>query len=149
MRVERVHGGASHHPTVSDHQIRTTVVIPAYHAWSTLPAVLDALAPQLGAEREALLVDSGSARDASHFYERWPWLRVIAIPQRLFPGTARNVGAAEARGDLLAFLDADTVPAADWLDRLEEALIGDLDAAAGAILNGTPHSRICTAEYLI
>jgi GT2 family glycosyltransferase len=138
------------HATVSsDGTLRTTVVIPAYRAESTLPAVLDALAPQLGPDREALLVDSGTENRSSQLDGRWPWLRVIAIPHRAFPGKARNVGAAEARGEFLAFLDADTVPCADWLDRLEEALTGDVDAVAGAILNGTLHSRIGTAQYLL
>ena len=129
--------------------MRTSVVIPAYRAWSTLPVVLDALAPQVaGGEREVVLVDSGGI-SPSYPAERWPWLRVVACPSRLLPGEARNLGAAHARGELLAFLDADAVPARDWLDRLEEALTVEVDAVAGTTLNGTPHSRIGTAEYLL
>jgi GT2 family glycosyltransferase len=125
------------------------VIIPAYRAWSTLAVVLDALAPQLGPSREAVLVDSTADDSSSDVEARWPWLRVITTPQRLFPGQARNLGATHARGQLLAFLDADAVPSANWLDRLEEALTNELDAVAGGILNGTPDSRIGTAQYLL
>jgi glycosyltransferase involved in cell wall biosynthesis len=128
--------------------IRTTVVIPAYRAWDTLPGVLSALAPQIRAGREAILVYSGDAPDGE-FAQCWPWLRIVGTGARLLPGKARNLGAAHARGELLAFLDADTVPASDWLDRLQEGLVAGLDAMVGALLNGTPDSRIGTAEYLL
>jgi glycosyltransferase involved in cell wall biosynthesis len=128
--------------------IRTSVVVPAYRAWSTLPLVLDALGAQLGQGREAILVVSGS-REAPSLADRWPWLRVVVSEPRLLPGQARNVGAAHTQGELLAFLDADAVPGPRWLDRLEQALIPGVDAATGSTLNGTPKSRVGTAEYLL
>jgi GT2 family glycosyltransferase len=133
----------------SDGSIRTSVVIPAHRAWSTLPAVLDALSPQLGPEREAILVDGPGDGQAAGGHDRWPWLRTVALPARTLPGLARNLGAAEATGRLLAFLDADSVPARGWLDRLERRLTDDVDAVAGAVLNGTPRSAVGTADYLL
>ena len=129
--------------------IRTSVVIPAYRAWSTLPAVLDALSPQIGPQREAILVDSSADDRAAASRGRWPWLRTVTPSTRALPGTARNIGAGEARGLLLAFLDADTVPAPGWLDRLEQQLSSDVDAVAGAVLNGTPGNAVGTAGYLL
>jgi glycosyltransferase involved in cell wall biosynthesis len=128
--------------------IRTSVVIAAYRAWATLPAVLDALEPKLGADREAILVDSGTEGER-RAQARWPWLRVISLPERLLPGAARNLGVTHARGRLLAFLDADAVPSPNWLERLEGALAPGIDAVAGAIANGTPESGVGTAEYLL
>jgi GT2 family glycosyltransferase len=130
-------------------RIRTSVVIPAYRAWSTLPAVLDALAPQLTEDREAILVDGPAGERASAPEGRWPWLRTVRLSQRALPGAARNIGAAEARGRLLAFLDADAVPEPGWLDRLERRLTSDVDAVGGAVLNGTPRSAVGTADYLL
>lgn len=92
---------------------------------------------------------SGVEDGRAPLLDRWAWLRVISVPDRLFPGKARNLGAAQARGELLAFLDADAVPSPNWLDHLERAVVGAVDAVAGAILNGTPESRVGTAEYLL
>jgi glycosyltransferase involved in cell wall biosynthesis len=132
-------------------RLRTTVVIPAYRASATLPPVLDALVPQLGPEREAILVQSGVGEQEPGIEPagRWPGLRVLRRPERLTPGQARNLGASHARGELLAFLDADAVPSPDWLHALERALRAEHDAVVGRIENGTPQSRIGTAEYLL
>lgn len=40
--------------------VRITVIVPAYRGWSTLPGALDALAPQLTAEHEVVLLQSGA-----------------------------------------------------------------------------------------
>jgi glycosyltransferase involved in cell wall biosynthesis len=126
-----------------------SVVIPAYKAWGTLPAVLDALAPQVqDRDREAVVVDS-SGDGAEERLRRWPWARVVALPERTLPGRARNLALDIARGERLAYLDADSVPAPDWLDALESAMTPGVDAVAGAVLNGTPGSPVGTAGYLL
>jgi glycosyltransferase involved in cell wall biosynthesis len=131
--------------------VRTSVVVPAYQAWATLPLTLAALEPQIvdDPEREVLVVDSTGASDSGALAVRWPWARFLFLPERKLPGGARNLGVAETTGELLAFTDADAVPAPDWLDRLEEALREGFDVAAGAVVNGTPRSLLGTAGYLL
>ena len=48
-------------------------------------------------------------------------------------GTRRNLAARDARGELLAFTDADAVVEPGWLDELERALTDDVDGVAGAM----------------
>src|SRR5712691_6844489 len=110
-----------------------TVVIPAYRAWSTLPAVLDALEPEItGTGCEVVLVDS-SGDDVDRRLAPWPWVRVVAPPSRTLPGPARNLGVTDARGEWIVFLDADAVPAPGWLGALLAAASADVDAVGGSV----------------
>lgn len=129
---------------------RASVIIPAYKAEATLPLVLRALEPHVvGKDREVVLVDSTGFDSGMRVEQRWPWVRVISPPQRMLPGRARNLGAAASRGELLAFLDADTIPEPGWLDELERALAPGVEMVAGSILDGTPTSPWGSVGYML
>ncbi|WP_127753352.1 glycosyltransferase [Devosia sp. 1566] len=92
-----------------------SIIIPHLNE-PDLPACLHSLARQAGRgiTFEIIVVDNGS-RDL-------PRAAVSAVPQaRLVvqpipgPGPARNLGVAEAAGEILAFIDADCVAAPNWL----------------------------------
>jgi glycosyltransferase involved in cell wall biosynthesis len=142
--------GVEQHASAGGERSVVSVVIAAYRSWATLPQVLHALEAQVGfGNREVVLVDSSAELPEGEVARRWPWLRYLVLPERAYPGRARNVGVAAARGDIIAFLDADAVPLPGWLDALESELEPGVDAVAGAILNGTPRSFIGTAGYLL
>jgi GT2 family glycosyltransferase len=127
-----------------------TVVVPAWEAWETLPAAMESLRPQVDRlDRELVLVESSGVIDAHALELRWPWARVLRLPERTLPGRARNLAVAQAQGELIAFIDADAVPEPGWLDELERGLHPDADAVAGAVVNGTPSSAVGTAGYLL
>jgi GT2 family glycosyltransferase len=129
---------------------RTAVVIPALRAFSTLPAVLDALQPQIqGRDREVIVVESSGTDAGRALAETRGWVRLVALAGPTLPGRARNIGVSVAQADRLAFLDADAVPEPGWLDELEAALTPEVDAVAGAVLNGTPESAVGTAGFLL
>jgi len=108
----------SHEPRI------VSVVTPVLNGARTMPAVIRALAPQLKpfsddrgpVEPEWLIVDNGSTDgtrailDASAVAE----MRVLTEPKR-GPSAARNRGLREARGSVIALLDADSVPTNRWL----------------------------------
>jgi glycosyltransferase involved in cell wall biosynthesis len=130
--------------------IRTTVVVPAYRAWRTLPRALEALRSEVDRpDRELILVESSGRLAAEELERRWPWARVVALPTRTLPGPARNLAVARARGALIAFTDADAVPEPGWLDELERGLAPGIDAVAGGIANGTPGSAVGTSGFLL
>jgi GT2 family glycosyltransferase len=130
--------------------MNVSIIIPAFRAGATLPAVLEALAPVVRpGGPEVVVVESSGDGSANTTQERFPWARIYGLPRRVLPGRARNLGAALARGDVFAFLDADAVPQPGWLHGLLEKLGEDVDAVAGAVINGTPESVVGTAAWLL
>jgi len=96
-----------------------SVVIPAYNAAATIEAAIQSVLHQSYAPIEVIIVDDGStdgtARQVRRFGERVRYVR----QEHAGPGAARNRGAGEAQGTLIAFLDADDL----WLpQKLEQQL---------------------------
>lgn len=99
--------------------VRVSVVIPALNDAVMLEACLAALAAQSREPDEIVVVDNGSTDDTAQVALRHG-ARVIEEPRRgIFPATAAGFDAAQ--GELLARLDADSVPPADWIERVVEA----------------------------
>ena len=69
---------------------------------------------------------------------------VLARQPHSGPAIARNKGAAQAKGDLLAFTDDDCTPAADWLKTLEARFAETPDIMIGGrtlnVLLDNPYS---------
>ncbi|MGH2457356.1 MAG: glycosyltransferase [Chloroflexota bacterium] len=95
-----------------------SVVIPARNAGKTIgECVLAALSQSAPKEvYEIVVVDDGSV-DGTGAIARSHGVRVIPQPP-LGMAAARNTGARAARGEIVVFLDADSVPALDWLAQM-------------------------------
>jgi cellulose synthase/poly-beta-1,6-N-acetylglucosamine synthase-like glycosyltransferase len=113
-----------------------SIVVPAKDAEVTLPALLQALMPQVAAreDAEAIVVDSGS-RDHTAELAAGAGAQVVRADR---PGAAaaRNAGVRMAGGELIVFLDSDCIPRPGWLDRLTDALrqAPSLGAVGGRIV---------------
>ncbi|HSP75951.1 MAG TPA: glycosyltransferase family 2 protein [Cryobacterium sp.] len=97
-----------------------SVVIPCYNDAAFLKECLEALARQQRAPDEVIVVDNAST-DASAQVALSGGARVVRAPQRGI-WSAAAAGYDAASGDVIARLDADSVPPADWLARIESAL---------------------------
>ncbi|HJU26915.1 MAG TPA: glycosyltransferase [Rhodanobacteraceae bacterium] len=120
-------------PALHDPQPRVSVVVAAYNAESTLVETLNSVAAQTCRDFEAIVVDDGSDDGTLHLLEthaaRWPWLRWEHQENRGV-AAARNRGTELARGEWIAFLDADDI----WLPRKLAAQIALADQVAGLSL---------------
>jgi glycosyltransferase involved in cell wall biosynthesis len=125
-----------------------SVVIAVRNGLPWLEDQLSAVAAQeCASEWEALVCDNGStdssAEVAYAWAERSERFRFVDASSRPGPAAARNTGVRCARGDLLAFCDADDVVQPGWLEAMRLAL-ADADVVAGSFemksLNGGPES---------
>jgi lipopolysaccharide/colanic/teichoic acid biosynthesis glycosyltransferase/GT2 family glycosyltransferase len=94
-----------------------SVIIPAKDAERTLGECLQALLHQqglvFGEDYEVILVDDGSSDGTSQVAAQFP---IVLFQQpNAGPGSARNAGAKIAKGEILAFTDADCAPTYTWL----------------------------------
>jgi glycosyltransferase involved in cell wall biosynthesis len=112
-----------------------SVIVPVRDGSAFLAQQLAALAgQQYSGWWEVLVADNGSADDsagiARSFATRIPTLRVVDASARSGAGAARNIAAESARGEILAFCDADDVVAPGWLRAHAEA------ASPGGLVTG-------------
>ena len=127
--------------------LAASVIVPAHRAERTIGATLAALRAQGRDDFETLVVDSSPDEETARLVAaRFPEVRLLRSPERLDAGTARNRGAAAARGRLLVFLDADCAPRAGWLDALEAAAAGR--PVVGAALAPAGPSRLARPMHI-
>ncbi|PYP75341.1 MAG: glycosyl transferase [Gemmatimonadetes bacterium] len=135
-------------PTIS-------VVIPTFGRPESLARCLDALAAQTlpRHEFEVVVCDDGSPAPVQttveSFAERMT-VRVVRRARSSGPAAARNEGARQARGELLAFTDDDCVPTPYWLELLVERMRrhpGHM--IGGSIVNVLSDDRYAAATQMI
>lgn len=95
-----------------------SVIIPALNEAHSIGATLDALT-KLGGRAEVIVVDGGS-NDETINIARERGARVLGSARGR--GLQMHAGARAARGKVFWFLHADTLPPADAIERIGEAL---------------------------
>ena len=97
---------------------RISIIIPSARPEKvarTVCGLLDQTA--LAVVLEILIVTPHSHKSAD-CWDNSSLVRVVPVDTLHPPGKMRNIGARNAAGDYLAFIDDDCVPAANWLDIL-------------------------------
>ena len=109
-----------------------SVIIPVFNGESVLATLFDAIArlefsPEL--ETEIIFVNDGSEDGTQKLLEgfrgEWGGTCEILKTENRGPAAARNLGAREAKGEILLFTDADCAPDEKWLIRMTAPFAGD------------------------
>lgn len=112
-----------------------SVIVPVRNGMPWLQEQLRAVTQQKCEEPWELIVSDNGSTDAGmalvkELSEKSTSVRSVDASGVKGPGATRNVGAASAKGELLAFCDADDVVNPGWLQACVDAL-KDAEAAGG------------------
>jgi len=126
-----------------------SIIIPAHNSESTIKQCLDSLTSQSipRGQYEIIVVDDGS-KDKTVQTAKECQTDNIIVTEPCFQGKARNIGAANAKGEFLAFIDSDCTAKDGWINSIILEL-KKMDAVTGPIENGNSQSNVAWAEYLI
>lgn len=104
-----------------------SVIMPVYNGVSYLEASIGSAAVQTLQPLEMIVVDDGSSDGSAEFAERLetPFPKRVIRVENGGQSRARNMAAATAQGDYLAFLDHDDIWHRQHLERLLEPLLAD------------------------
>lgn len=100
--------------------MKYSIIIPCYNEAHVLSHTLRSIGQAIKSrdDVECLLMDNGSTDGSQALAQAWgatvvetPHVRISAL---------RNLGAEQANGEYLLFLDADIAVADNWLDRLDQ-----------------------------
>lgn len=116
-------------------RVRVSVIVPHYNDLGNLGECLRLLRAQtLPPDRfEVLVCDNNSTCGLAAVEAACGGFGRVVHAREQGAAEARNAGVAAAVGEVLAFIDSDCRPAADWLERGLAAL-GDADVAGGRIV---------------
>ena len=99
--------------------MKLSVYIPCYNAASYLERSITGLLNQTRPPDEILIIDDGSTDNTVEIASRFP-VRVIRHAKNKGLAAARNTAFANASFELVGAIDADVLPAPDWLEHLSK-----------------------------
>jgi glycosyltransferase involved in cell wall biosynthesis len=116
------------HPVTSSkpNPIEISVVVPVRDEAKTIRALLKGLLGQTFPPNEIVITDGGSVDETraivQEFIDQGAPVTLLTDDDSL-PGRSRNIAAANARNDWLAFIDAGIKPDHNWLQALADQIV--------------------------
>jgi len=96
-----------------------SLIIPAYNEEAYIGPTLESIIRNTrGKLKEIIVVDNGSKDGTAAVVRRYPQVKLV-YERRKGTGNARQTGAEHATGDILAYVDADTVIPPGWVEYIE------------------------------
>ena len=99
--------------------MNVSVVVNTYNRVETLPTALDGI-QRLRYPFIEIIVVNGPSTDGTDEYIQNQWAGKVKLLTCSEPNLSksRNIGILAAAGDIVAFIDDDAVPEADWIDNI-------------------------------
>ncbi|MFH1545366.1 MAG: glycosyltransferase family A protein, partial [archaeon] len=98
--------------------MKVSVIIPAFNAEKTVRETIKSVLNQSFKEFELIVVNDGSTDKTKKIIEGFKEKTRIINVQHKGISSSRNIGARNAKEEIIAFLDADVTVEKDWLKKL-------------------------------
>lgn len=118
--------------------INISIIIPTFNEESVIGNCLDSLFGQTAKDFEIILIDDGSVDRTLEVVKKYNDQITSLSQKHGGPGQARNLGAKQAKGSILVFVDADMEFEKNFIDKLVEP-----------IKNGRTSGTFSKEEYLL
>ena len=104
--------------------MKLSIIIPAYNAEPFIDQLIERLYRQLTKEVEVIVIDDGSRFP---YLPPYPEIKVIRQEENKGVSAARNAGLDAARGEWVAFIDADDLVSEHYVEKVLEVLSTEPD----------------------
>lgn len=135
--------------SIQENKPKFSIIIPTYNNHAVLMECLRSLNNQSVDKKcfEVVVVDDGGSNDISEsvgLMDRELSIRCLYQDHR-GPAAARNLGIKKAEGDIVLFLDDDSLPTKDWLRETIMAWekFPDFDGIGGCTISKPSDSFLC------
>ena len=153
-------------PPAGVHPPLVSVIIPAYRVAKRIAKALDSIRAQTFRDFEIIVINDGSpdSDELERTLAAFPDPIIYISQENRGPGAARNAGIREARGEFIAFLDADDYWKPDFLEKqrgcfegddqpdlvyANALIVGDGPLAGRTFMEATPSTGDVTLESLL
>jgi len=106
--------------------VRVSIIVPTYYRARDLSELLDSILKQTTKPLEVIIVDDTPSNDIKTVYEekkekfekKGIYLIYIRNPKERSLTIARNIGVSVAKGEIILFLDNDTIIAPNYIENI-------------------------------
>jgi glycosyltransferase involved in cell wall biosynthesis len=115
--------------------IKVSFIVPSYNSFKTIGFTLESLLRQNHKDgtKEIIVVDSSNDSRTREVIGKFDGLKLIALDTKTSPAKGRNIGAQEAQGELLCFIDSDVCLGPNWLEKILEAYSQGKKVGCGSV----------------
>jgi glycosyltransferase involved in cell wall biosynthesis len=112
--------------------LKISVIVIGFNEEGTIERLMQGLRAQTRLPDEIVYVDGHSTDGTASIAARYADL--VLTDDRQGAARARNLGVAAATGDVLLFIDSDSYPADDWVERMAQHFEDGCIAVGGFVL---------------
>ena len=115
-------------------KIDVSIIIPSYNSENVLENTLQSIQEQKTDNSfETIIVDSSPSDNVENLCKNYPKIQLVKLKEKTLPGTARNIGAEQAQGEILIFCDADVLLNEDTVTKVWKFYSKNNKAFGGAL----------------